>query len=379
MTQNLGRTWHVVTRLLMGDSKYQVRTPDATSSVLGTEFQVNVAIIDGSPETTVTTNEGRVAQSAPDPQRPGQTSEVLVGPGQQGSVRRGEAIAPPHITPPPGRSAVITIDAEGGLVVDAHGRANGVKDGKVVSQTPGAMVALVEGRVQVMLPDSDDGKLATHVEKRSSSGSTDVTVTVTVTERGGSSTTSEDKGKTDASGRGTGGVEVRKGGDGKTEIRKLGDDEKKSLPSGKVAKDGKVEITTATVVESDTSEKKSDEQKEQKKDEPKKDSDQATSGGQDQTGAGQKKDQQQQTGEEEKKDDGKKKDEKSGGGAPGAGGQRGSGAPRGGAPEPPRPNPPQEPPQQQPPQQQPPQQQPPQQQPPQQQPPQQQPPQPPSG
>ena len=228
---------------------------------------------------------------------------MLVGPGQQGSVRRGEAIAPPHITPPPGRSAVITIDAEGGLVVDAHGRANGVKDGKVVSQTPGAIVALVDGRVQVMLPDSDDGKLATHVEKRSSSGSTDVTVTVTVTERGGSSTKSEDKVKTDASGRGTGGVEVRKGGDGKTEIRKLGDEEKKSLPSGKVAKDGKVEITTATVVESDTSEKKSDEQK---KDEPKKDSDQATSGGQGQTGAEQKKDEQQQTGEEEKKEDGKK-------------------------------------------------------------------------
>src|SRR2546428_7551855 len=327
----------------MGDSKYQVRTPAATASVRGTAFQVNVAITDGSPETTVTTNEGRVAQSAPDPQRPGQTGEVPVGPGKRGSVRRGEAIPPPHNTPPPGRSAVITIDAEGGLVVDAHGRANGVKDGKVVSQTPGAMVALVDGRVQVMLPDSDDGKLATHVEKRASSGSTDVTVTVTVTERGGSSTKSEDKVKTDASGRGTGGVEVRKGGDGKTEIRKLGDEEKKSLPSGKVAKDGKVEITTATVVESDTSEKKSDEQKkdEPKKDEPKKDSDQATSGGQDQTGAEQKKDQQQQTGEEEKKDDGKKKDDQRGGGPPSPGGHRGRGAPPGGVPDTPRPRPPQ--------------------------------------
>src|SRR2546428_8622765 len=183
----------------MGDSEYQVRTPAATASVRGTAFQVNVAIIDGPPETTVTTNEGRVAQSAPDPQRPGQTSEVLVGPGQQGSVRRGEAIPPPHNTPPPGRSAVITIDAEGGLVVDAHGRANGIKDGRVVSQTPGAMVALVDGKVQVMLPNAEDGKIATHVEKKAS-GSNDVTVVTTVTESNGSSTKTAEKEKQAPSG-----------------------------------------------------------------------------------------------------------------------------------------------------------------------------------
>ncbi|MDO8506856.1 MAG: FecR domain-containing protein, partial [Candidatus Limnocylindria bacterium] len=41
MTQSVGRTWHVVTRLITGSSKYEVRTPASTASVRGTAFTVD--------------------------------------------------------------------------------------------------------------------------------------------------------------------------------------------------------------------------------------------------------------------------------------------------------------------------------------------------
>ena len=41
-SQNLGRSWHVVSRALTPNSKYEVRTPTTTASVRGTAFLVAV-------------------------------------------------------------------------------------------------------------------------------------------------------------------------------------------------------------------------------------------------------------------------------------------------------------------------------------------------
>jgi len=44
MMQTLGRTWHVVTKLISGSSRYEVRTPSSTASVRGTIFAVDVHV-----------------------------------------------------------------------------------------------------------------------------------------------------------------------------------------------------------------------------------------------------------------------------------------------------------------------------------------------
>ena len=39
MQQTFGRTWHVVTKLITGNSRYEVKTPASTASVRGTAFR----------------------------------------------------------------------------------------------------------------------------------------------------------------------------------------------------------------------------------------------------------------------------------------------------------------------------------------------------
>ena len=43
MQQTIGRSWHVVSRTLTPNSKYEVRTPAATATVRGTAFLVTVS------------------------------------------------------------------------------------------------------------------------------------------------------------------------------------------------------------------------------------------------------------------------------------------------------------------------------------------------
>src|SRR5438477_1660523 len=64
MMQTLGRTWHVVTKLISGSSRYEVRTPSSTASVRGTIFAVDVHVDADGPGATVTTSEGVVVHSA---------------------------------------------------------------------------------------------------------------------------------------------------------------------------------------------------------------------------------------------------------------------------------------------------------------------------
>ena len=64
MMQTLGRTWHVVTKLISGSSRYEVHTPSSTASVRGTIFAVDVHVDADGPGATVTTSEGVVVHSA---------------------------------------------------------------------------------------------------------------------------------------------------------------------------------------------------------------------------------------------------------------------------------------------------------------------------
>lgn len=173
MQQSLGTTWHVVTHLLQGGSKYEIRTPASTASVRGTQFTLSV----GPDGTTVeTTTEGVVANADPEG-----TATVLVRPGLRTTTRRGEKPSPAVPAPEPERKTTVTVGNQNALVVDAFGRANGIRGGKKVLQTPGAQLAIVDGHLVVTLPNLPDGALATRVLDPDG----DADVTTQVEERGG--------------------------------------------------------------------------------------------------------------------------------------------------------------------------------------------------
>ncbi len=227
MTQNVGQTWHVVTHLLTGGSRYDVRTPNTTASVRGTAFQIEVA----EEQTVVTTTEGRVAASDV-----AQTAEVVVTPGFTTAVRRNQRPEEPQRAPEPERTVTVNVGAAtGSLVVDPLGRSNGVKDGKVVIQTPGAQVTTVNGQLVITLPNIPDGKLATVVEKKERPVGSTVDVTTTVQERGREPVKIEDRVRLADDARTVTGVEVRRGTpDGPPVIRPVEEPEKKDLPKEKV-------------------------------------------------------------------------------------------------------------------------------------------------
>ena len=220
LAQSLGRSWHVVTHLTTADSRYEVRTPAATASVRGTSFEV--AVEDGA--TTVSTTEGRVATADA-----ATSTEVLVSAGQTTTVRRSAAPQTPRSAPDAERVVTVSAVSESSLVIDPLGRANGIKDGKLLAQTPGARVRMVAGTIVVTLPNVPDGVFTTTV-----AGSTGdpVAVTTTVTEKGQepvSVTTAAPAG-----GAGTSGVELRRT-EQKPEIRALTAEETKKWSETRVA------------------------------------------------------------------------------------------------------------------------------------------------
>jgi len=181
MTQAFGRSWHVVTKLITGSSKYDVRTPASTASVRGTQFEVN----SGEAETTISTTEGIVVSHVNDLTRRGVTVEVPVAAGMTQTQAKDDAPGAAKLKPEPERVVTVTVGASTGLVVDPVGRANGfTKDGKKVVQTPGAQVTFVDGKLVITLPDLPDGVLATRVEKKSPEDDDAVDVEATLQERG---------------------------------------------------------------------------------------------------------------------------------------------------------------------------------------------------
>jgi hypothetical protein len=197
MTQNAGRTWHVVTKLVTGNSKYEVRTPASTASVRGTAFTVET---DGTT-TTITTTEGTVIDQVPDPQNPGRTIDVPVPAGQQHSQSRGQGAGPTQQTPEPDRKVTITLSEQNTIIIDTLGRANGFdQNGKRRLETPGAKLEVIDGRLVITLPNVPEGLLRALTRKGG-----DVDITTVVTDHGQSSTSN---GKLNADENGRGNVTV---------------------------------------------------------------------------------------------------------------------------------------------------------------------------
>jgi hypothetical protein len=226
MTQTLGRTWHVVTKLITGSSKYEVKTPASTASVRGTEFQVDV----DATVTTVATTEGTVVAHVDDPAA-SVAVDVPVKAGMTQTQKKNAPAAPAKAATEPERKATVTVAGANGLVTDAAGRTNGITtSGKVVVQTPGAQVKRVDGKIVVTLPNVLDGKLATFVAKKNADDDDDVDVEVKV-EDNGAVQTLMDTAVSDGA-RKTGGFELTRA-NGKTQGRSLDDTEKEDLKSPK--------------------------------------------------------------------------------------------------------------------------------------------------
>jgi len=100
MSQAIGRTWHVVTKLITGSSRYEVHTPSSTATVRGTIFAVDVQLEPEGVAATVTTSEGTVVHSASDPAHTGGTTSVRVTAGQQSKVTRDKSTEPAHPAAP---------------------------------------------------------------------------------------------------------------------------------------------------------------------------------------------------------------------------------------------------------------------------------------
>lgn len=249
MTQNLGRTWHVVTKLITGGSRYEVRTPAATASVRGTEFAVGVGRdARGNSVTDVVTTGGAVSVAAPATVADPQPEPVLVPTGFRTTTTTAERKPQaPTIAPEPERKVTVTIGSANALVVDPLGRSNGYKDGKLVLQTPGAQVVRTAGTLLITLPDIPDGKISTVVARAADAGSSgaDIPVITNVQERGKSSTLVEDTVKPTEIATG---LELKASGAGPQatpEVRRLTEDEEKDLNTGKVVAAPKVEARRA--------------------------------------------------------------------------------------------------------------------------------------
>ena len=266
MTQNLGRTWHVVTKLITGGSKYEVRTPAATASVRGTAFEVGVVQqANGQTTTAIVTTEGAVAAAAPATAAEPEPEPVVVPAGFQTTARSSERKPEtPTLAPEPERKVTVNVSNENSVVVDPLGRSNGMKDGKLVLQTPGAQVVKTDGRLTITLPNLPDGKLSTVVSQApaapapsNTTGNSNaappappVQVVTTVEERGKAPATVSETVQPAAQPVTTG-VEVKKSGpepEATPDVRPVTDAEKKDLPAPKtVVEPEKVDETQAPV------------------------------------------------------------------------------------------------------------------------------------
>jgi hypothetical protein len=172
MQQTIGRSWHVVSRTLTPNSKYEVRTPAATAAVRGTAFLVTVT---AQGVANVQTTDGVVGIT-------GEGQEVLVPAGFQSNVPPGGV--PELTTPTPSPATVVRIvfDATpNAAVVDANKRTVGVVNGFPVRYIPGSTVALVDGKLVITIPNPPLGRLDTHVQPADSKDlAVDVNVQVQV-------------------------------------------------------------------------------------------------------------------------------------------------------------------------------------------------------
>ena len=156
MQQTFGRSWHVVSRALTPNSKYEVRTPTATATVRGTAFLVTVNAAGG---TNLQTTEGIVHAIAGG-------EEVQVPPGFQTNVQPG-GTPPEPIAPAPAPQSLVRVlidPTPNAVIVDANGRAVGLLNGLPVRYIPGSTVQLVDGKLVITIPNPTLGRIDTHVQ-----------------------------------------------------------------------------------------------------------------------------------------------------------------------------------------------------------------------
>lgn len=155
MQQTVGRSWHVVSRTLTPNSKYEIRTPAATATVRGTAFLLTVM---PQGQSNIETTDGVVGMI-------GNGQEVLVPPGFQSNVLPGGAPEPATPAPPPPALVRIVLDpTPNAAVVDANKRTVGVVNGLPIRYIPGSTVALVDGKLVLTIPNPSLGRLDTHVQ-----------------------------------------------------------------------------------------------------------------------------------------------------------------------------------------------------------------------
>lgn len=243
MQQQVGRTWHSVTKLLNAGSKYEVKTPTLTATVRGTAFEVGVDqnATTGEVVSSVVTTEGAVGASKPATIAEPTPPEVIVPAGFQATAKAAEPVAPPEPAPEPERTVTVTIGTSNAVVVDPLGRANGEKDGKLVLQTPGAKVTKVDGKLVVTLPKLPDGKISTVISSTSRPGqpqAAPVSVTTVVAEQGKGESRNEETVLPPSSANAPAtvtGVEVKGSGSAQpAEVRLLTPSEKRDAPSPKM-------------------------------------------------------------------------------------------------------------------------------------------------
>jgi hypothetical protein len=172
MQQTIGRSWHVVSRTLTPNSKYEVRTPAATATVRGTAFLVTVS---AQGVSNIQTTDGVVGMI-------GGGEEVRVPPGFEATVLPGGVPEPSKPTPPPPALVRIVLDpTPNAAVVDANKRTVGVINGLPIRYIPGSTVGLVDGKLVLTFPNPSLGHLDTHVQPADPNATTvDVNVQVQV-------------------------------------------------------------------------------------------------------------------------------------------------------------------------------------------------------
>ena len=156
MQQNLGRSWHVVSRALTPNSKYEVRTPTTTAVVRGTAFLVGV---EASGKTDVATTDGLVHTIAGG-------VEVQVPPGFHTNVAPGGTPpdAPTPAPPPPSVVRVILDPTPNAAVTDSNGRTVGVLNGLPIRYVPGSTIEIQDGKLVITIPNPTLGRIDTHVQ-----------------------------------------------------------------------------------------------------------------------------------------------------------------------------------------------------------------------
>ena len=226
MQQNFGRTWHVVTKLITGNSKYEVKTPASTASVRGTAFQVD----SDSERTIVTTTEGTVVDRVADPDHQGQTVDVPVPAGKTHEQKKNARPAPAVVAPQPERTVTVTLDDPSSLVIDAQGRANGIdKNGKKHLETPGAQLLKTnDGKLQIVLPNVSDGRLEALVRKADGG---EVEVQTMVEDRGREPVKAQSRVTADKDGQGRASVDLTRAADGKTDVKQSNGSPSSTTPS----------------------------------------------------------------------------------------------------------------------------------------------------